>query len=667
MLHTRMTKRYLFKAAGTAALGVAGAGMVARRPVADAQTSDLLTVAKSRGLSPDEARAALATYVPPGKYDEALMFASGGQSGQVLVFGIPSMRLLRVIAVFSPESWQGYGYSDESRSVLRDTSPESVADIPGLTWGDTHHPAISQMNGDYDGEWLFINDKANARMAVISLKDFETKQIVQNPTAAIDHGATVSPNTDYVLESTQYAVPFPRTKYVPLDQEHYNNEYRGVATFWKFDRTRGRIDQAHSFQIELPPYWQDLASFGKGPSEGWVFINSFNTERAIGGTLEHKPPIEIGASANDMDYLHVINWKKAEALVAAGKTTVVNGIKVISLKDAAENGVLYFVPEPKSPHGVDVAPRGDYIVIGGKLDPNATVYSWAKVRQLINAGKSVGKDAYGVPILSFKDAVAAQVKLGLGPLHTNFDDKGNAYTSLFIESAVAKWTLGAPYHSADEAWKVVDKLPVQYNIGHLAAYQGDTAKPMGKYLVAINKWSVDQYKGIGPLRPQNLQLIDISGPKMRMLYAAPVGNAEPHFAEIIPLGKLRAWDVYPPGTNELTMRPDPNAVQPGKERIARHGKTVEVWMTAMRSHYTPDHIVANKGDKVVIHITNIEQALDATHGFAVHAYNINLSLEPGKVETITFTADRPGVFPYYCTEFCSALHLEMAGYLEVKP
>lgn len=259
------------------------------------------------------------------------------------------------------------------------------------------------------------------------------------------------------------------------------------------------------------------------------------------------------------------------------------------------------------------------------------------------------------------------MKLGLGPLHTNFDDRGNAYTSLFIDSAVAKWTLGPPYHPAGEAWKVVDTIPVQYNIGHLATYQGDTVRSLGKYLVALNKWSVDQYKAVGPLRPQNLQLIDISGLKMRMLDAAPVGIAEPHFAEIIPLSKVKAWDVYPVGTNALTFRPDPQAVQPGKERIVRKGRVVEVWMTAMRSHYTPDHIVVHQGDRVVIHITNIERALDATHGFGLNAYNITLSLEPGKTETVSFTADKPGVYPFYCMEFCSALHLEMAGYLEVTP
>lgn len=394
--------RVLIAASALGLAAVLAAALLAGRPTAQGQGGDLLSLAQSRGLSPDEARAALETYVPPGKHDEALMFASGGQGGQVLVFGIPSMRLLRVIGVFSPEPWQGYGYSVETKAVLAGTTPEATGPTPSLTWGDTHHPALSQTRGDYDGEWLFINDKANARVAVISLRDFATKQIVENPNAAIDHGATVSPNTEYVFESTQYAVPFPKTRYVPLDQKDYNASYRGLATFWWFDRSRGRIDPARSFQVELPPYWQDLAALGKGPSDGWVFVNSFNTERAIGGTLEHRPPIEIGASANDMDYLHVINWNRAEALVRAGRATTVNGMKVLPLSVAAREGVLYFVPEPKSPHGVDVAPRGDYIVVGGKLDPNVTVYSWAKVQQLIRAHQEAGRDPYGVPILPFQ-------------------------------------------------------------------------------------------------------------------------------------------------------------------------------------------------------------------------------------------------------------------------
>lgn len=623
---------------------------------------DVQGLIKLRGLTPDQVRAALQTFVPPGKYDDYLMFASGGQSGQVLVFGMPSMRLLRVIGVFTPEPWQGYGFSRESQEVLG--SDDAAG---GLTWGDTHHPALSETNAEYDGQYLFINDKANARMAVIDLRDFATKQIVSNPNAMSNHGAVVSPNTDYVLEGTQYAAPFPFT-YQPVTQESYNKNFRGLATFWKFDRSKGRIDRSQSFQIELPPYWQDLADFGKFESDGWVFMNSFNTERAIGGTLEKKPAFEIGASARDVDYLHIINYKRAAELVAQGKAKTVNGIRVLPLAAAIEAGVLFFAPEPKSPHGNDVAPRGDYIVVGGKLDPNVTIYSFKQIQQAIKDKAYTGTDPYGVPILSFDRVVAAQVKIGLGPLHTNFDDKGNAYTSLFLDSAVAKWTLGAPYKKPGEAWKLVDKLPVQYNIGHLASVTGDTAKPGGKYLVALNKWSVDQYKNVGPLFPQNLQLIDISGEKMKLLSNTPIGMAEPHLAQILPIDTVKSWATYPQiGMNPLTMKVDPQAVQPGKERIVRRGTTVEVWMTAMRSHFTPDRIQVRKGDTVIIHITNIERAKDAIHGFAIDRHNINLSLEPGKHETVVFKATKVGTFPFYCTEFCSALHLEMAGYLEVKP
>jgi nitrous-oxide reductase len=263
----------------------------------------------------------------------------------------------------------------------------------------------------------------------------------------------------------------------------------------------------------------------------------------------------------------------------------------------------------------------------------------------------------------------AQVELGLGPLHTQFDDKGYCYTSLFLDSAVAKWSLGPPYHTGDEAWKLVDKLPVQYNIGHLATTCGDTTKPEGKYLVALNKWSIDRFANIGPLCPQNLQLVDISGPKMKVLYDLPLGVGEPHYAQIIPLSKLsKTFQVYPEvGYDPAKMKVDMRAAQAGQERIERKDGKVHVYMTEIRSHFTPDKIEVEEGETVVIHITNVERARDTTHGFGLAGYNVNLSMEPGKSDTVEFVADRPGVFPWYCTEFCSALHLEMMGYLLVKP
>jgi nitrous-oxide reductase len=337
------------------------------------------------------------------------------------------------------------------------------------------------------------------------------------------------------------------------------------------------------------------------------------------------------------------------------------------METAVAEGLLYFAPEPKSPHGVDITPKGDYIVIGGKLDPHVSVYSFKKIQDAIAKGTSE-KDAYGVPILAFNDVLEAQVELGLGPLHTVYDNQGYAYTSLFLDSAVARWSLGPPYR--EDGWKLEGKLPVHYNIGHIAAAEGDTIDPDGKYVVALNKWSVDRFFNVGPLLPQNFQLVDISQPgdKMQLLYDMPIGVAEPHYAQIIKADKLNAWEVYPEvGFNTLTMSLDPNAVEPGQERVVRNGNEVEIFMTVVRSHYTPDRIELKKGDKVTWHLTNVERARDATHGFALSGYNINLSLEPGESTTIEFEADLPGTFTYYCTEFCSALHLEMIGYMLIEP
>jgi nitrous-oxide reductase len=629
--------------------------------------AEAMQIAQARGLTPDEITAALKTYVPSGKLDEYILFASGGHSGQVLVIGVPSMRLLKVIAVFTPEPWQGYGYGEkETMEVLANGS----ANGKPILWGDTHHPALSETNGEYDGQFLFINDKANARLAVIDLRDFETKQILKNPNAISDHGGGfVTPNTEYVIEGPQYAVPLG-WEYASLDE--YREKYRGVITFWAFDRAAGRVDPARSFQIELPPYWQDLCDSGKKVSDGWIFCNSFNTEMATGGIEEGNPPFEAGTAKNEMDFLHIINWKRAEELLQNNQYETINGMRVIRLATAAQAGVLFFAPEPKSPHGVDVTPGGEYIVVGGKLDPHVTVYSFEKIQKAIAAGASE-RDPYGVPILKLEDVVEAQVELGLGPLHTVFDDKGFGYTSMFLDSAVAKWSLGGPYRKdGKEPWKLVEKLPVHYNIGHIAAAEGDTVSPDGKYVVALNKWSVDRFLPVGPLHPQNFQLVDISGEKMQLLYDMPIGLAEPHYAQMIKADKLKPFTVYPEvGWNAVKMAKDPNAAEPGRERVEvrqENGRRiVEIWMTAVRSHFYPEHITVKKGDHVIWHITNIERARDASHAFALGGYNIHMSLEPGETGTVEFDADQSGVFTFYCTEFCSALHLEMVGYFLVEP
>jgi nitrous-oxide reductase len=430
---------------------------------------------------------------------------------------------------------------------------------------------------------------------------------------------------------------------------------------WKFDREKGQIDEKASFAIELPPYMQDLADAGKLASDGWLFLNSFNTERSWGGNMEGNPSLESGASQNDMDYLHLVDWRRAEQVAKAGKTETIAEMPVIRLATALAEGLLYFVPQPKSPHGVDVTPDGTEIVVGGKLDNHCTVYNFAKMKELIDKKEFAGKDAYGIPILDFQKSIRGQCQIGLGPLHTQFDGDGYAYTSVFIESQVAKWSL--------KDLKVVDKIDVHFNVGHLVAAEGDTVSPDGKYLVSMNKWAIDRFAKVGPLLPQNFQLLGLEGEKMQLLYDLPLPLGEPHYAQIIKADKLQPLEVYTPiGTDPVSHKVDPQAVvgerKPGMER---RDDGVHVWMTAVRSHFRPDIVRVKEGDVVHLHITNVEQTHDATHGFAIGSHNINLSLEPGKHCNVTFTADRAGVFPFYCTEFCSALHLEMAGYLLVEP
>ncbi|HMO94650.1 MAG TPA: Sec-dependent nitrous-oxide reductase [Tepidiformaceae bacterium] len=628
-------------------------------------------VIDARGLSPADVTRALKTFVPGGEYDEFYIFSSGGHSGQLYVIGVPSMRLLKVIGVFTPEPWQGFGYgADWGEVAIQEgtdfaNKPTSAERGP-LTWADTHHPALSETNGEYDGRWVYIQDRANGRVAMIDLRDFKVKQIFDIPNIQSSHGgAFVTPNTEYVHVSSKTPALIDFSD-VDGSLDDFANKFRGFSTFVAVNPQTGRFDLDRSFQVELPPYTQDLADSGKKVSDGWVFMNSYNTEMSTGGVMEGKDSIEVGASANDFDYLHCVNWKKAEELFRAGRATMRNGIAVISMADAVAEGILYLVPEPRSPHGVDVSPDGNYLSIGGKLDPHVSIFSFEKLMAAIEAKDFEGEDRYGIPIVRFESVLAGQVEVGAGPLHTQYDAEGHGYISLFLESAVAKFTLGPPYFTGDEAFKLVDKVSVNYNIGHLVTMEGDTVTPQGKYLVSLNKWSIARCPVVGTLKPQNFQLVDLTGEKMEVLYDMPIGFGEPHYVQAIRADRIKAWEVYPPGTNALTMEPSPHAVTDADARVVRNGNTLEVYMAVRRSVFKPDIIRARKGDKVIIHMTNTETTPDATHGFAIPRYNIGISLDPGEQVSVEFAADEAGAFALYCTEFCSALHLEMQGWMLVS-
>ena len=579
----------------------------------------------------DVAEAAIASYVAPGDTDEYYLFYSGGHSGNVYVAGVPSMRHISTIPVFAPYPATGYGFDKESKEMLG-----------AYTWGDVHHPALSETSGDYDGRWLFVNDNANNRMARIDLRDFKTKQIFGPvPNISGYHGGSfVTPNTEYVLAASRFSIPLPKGTYEPI--EDYATKFKGIVAGLAIDKDTGNM--SNGWQILMPPFDFDLGDAGKAASDGWAFWTSYNTERAIG-------KLEVTSTQRDRDYIVAVNWKEAEKAANEGRgVKMIDGVKVIDPKDAP--GIVYLIPCSKSPHGVDVSPDGKWIIGSGKLQSITTAFSMEKVLAAIQNKDFTGEED-GIPVLNYEKVREAEVNVGLGPLHTQFDDQGYAYTSLFVESAVAKWKLGT--------WEVADKIPISYNIGHLATAEGDTVNPDGKYLIALNKLSHGRHMNVGPSQPESSQLINIGGEKMKLIYDA-FTEPEPHYAQLIRADKLKPIEVYPKEENK-----NPNAIWDVKDAsVTRNGTDVTVKLLAVRSSFEPNKIEVNQGDKVTIYITNIEQTTDELHGFGLLEYNMNVVVDPGETKIIEFVADKPGVFPYYCTNFCSALHQEMQGYLLVK-
>jgi nitrous-oxide reductase len=578
----------------------------------------------------DMAVAAQKTYVAPGDLDEFYMFSSGGHSGNVYVYGIPSMRHLSTSPVYTPYPATGYGFDDESKAMLGN-----------LTWGDVHHPSLSETNGDYDGRWLFVNDM-NGRVARVDLKDFKTKQILGPlPNVSGNHGsAFVTPNTEYSMMASRFSIPIPKGTVAGIDK--YATDYKGVLVAVKIDPKTGQM--ALAWEIMTPPFDWDLGDAGKKVSDGWMFWTCYNSERATG-------KLEVTSTQRDRDYIAAVDWKAVEKAVAEGKGDMIGGVKVLDPKKVP--GLVYLMPCGKSPHGVDVSPDGKYIVGSGKLQGVTTVFNFEKIQTAIR-NKDFTGDEDGIPVLKYESIKDAEVPVGLGPLHTQFDPDGFAYTSLFVDSAIAKWKMGT--------WEVVDKIPMSYSIGHLTAAEGDTCSPKGKYLVGLNKLSHGRHLSVGPSQPESSQLVDISDEKMKLLYDA-FTEPEPHYAQIVSAKTLHPIEVYPKEASK-----NPLAIWDVKDAgVTRKGNEVLAKVVLVRSTITPTAIEVEQGDTVKIALTNIEQTTDELHGFGLLDYNINIVVDPGETKTVTFKADKPGVFPYYCTNFCSALHQEMQGYLIVKP
>lgn len=602
--------------------------------------------------------AAQEVYVPPGKHDDFYAFLSGGFNGQLDVYGLPSGRLVQIVPVLAVDPHNGYGYSEETRAMLM----TSAGFVP---WDDTHHTELSQTNGVPDGRWLFINGNNTPRIARVNLRTFETDEVLEIPNECGNHASPfTTENTEYVVGATRFSVPVPQRD-VPIAS--YGENFRGMLTFVKVDKETGHM--AVAFQILMPPFDYDLSHSGKGPSHGWTFFSCYNSEKAH--TL-----LEVNASRNDKDFLVAVNWKKAEGYLADGrskempvtyyhnlvdektriaKSEVIQSVKVLDPKDCP--GMVYLLPCPKSPHGVDVDPTGEYIVAGGKLATVLPIFSFSKMIQAIDK-MDFEREVEGIPVLKYEKVIHAEVpKPCLGPLHNEFDSKGNVYSSCFVSSEVIKTDI--------EKGQVVDRIPVYYSIGHLMIPGGDSRHPWDRYVLALNKITKDRYLPTGPELCQSSQLINITGSKMRMVLDMPT-MGEPHYAQGIPasLVEPKSKKIF-----DLAQNGSPYATKTEADaKVVREGNHVHVYMTAIRSHFVPDNIEGVKvGDIVHFHVTNLEQDWDIPHGFAVYASgSAELLVMPGDTRTLVWEPKKGGIFPFYCTDFCSALHQEMQGYIRVS-
>jgi nitrous-oxide reductase len=604
--------------------------------------------------------AAEKVYVAPGKYDEFYNFVSGGFNGQVNVYGLPSGRLLKVLPVFSVNPENGYGYSEETKPMLQ----TSHGFIP---WDDQHHLSLSQTKGEVDGRWLFANANNTPRVARIDLKTFKTVEIMELPNSAGNHSSPfLTENSEYVVAGTRFAVPTDDMNGdVPITS--FKENFKGVLSFIGINQQSGDMDL--SFQIEAPGINFDLSHAGKKKSGDWFFFSCYNSEKA--NTL-----LEVNASQNDKDFIMAVNWKKAAELAKAGKgrkvvteyahnkwdesthsatSTMKKEVIVLSVEDMKD--AMFMIPCPKSPHGCDVDPTGEYIVGSGKLAALIPVFSFDKIIKAI-ADKNFAGEYDGVKVIKYEAALHGEVqKPGLGPLHTEFDGKGNAYTSMFVSSEVVKWNI--------KDLKVLDRQPTFYSVGHLMIPGGDSAKPFGKYLVAYNKITKDRYLPTGPELAQSAQLYDISGDKMKLLLDYPTFG-EPHYAQALPAEMLKDQVKF----FKIEDNKHPYVTKGEAEsKVVREGNKIHVYMTSIRSHFAPDNIEGIKvGDEVYFHVTNLEQDWDVPHGFAIKGNeNAELLIMPGETCTLKWVPKKPGMYPMYCTDFCSALHQEMQGYVRVSP
>jgi nitrous-oxide reductase len=599
-----------------------GAGIVAAPMTAAMFTSMAQAKATEAANSP---------HVAPGELDEYYGFWSGGHSGEVRVMGVPSMRELMRIPVFNLDNATGYGLTNESKEIINSEY---------LT-GDCHHPHMSMTDGRYNGKYVFINDKANTRVARIRCDVMKTDKIIHIPNVQAIHGLRVQkvPYTKYVICNGEFEIPM-------------NNDGKSGMEDVSTYRSMFNVIDAESMEVAFQVMVDGNLDNTEADFDGKYFASTcYNSE--MGMTLGEMITAE-------RDHVVVFNLARCEAAVKAGNFKTYNGNSIPVLDGRKGSELTRYVPVPKSPHGVNISPDGKYFVIAGKLSPTVSILSIAKF------------DALFASKIKERDVVIAEPEVGLGPLHTSFDGRGNAYTTLFLDSQVAKWNIedAIKAHNGEKVNYIRQKVDVHYQPGHNHTSQGETRDADGKWLVVLCKFSKDRFLPTGPLKPENDQLFDISGDEMKLVHDGPT-FAEPHDCIMVHRSKIktkRVWDrddrMF--ATTVATAKADGVNLM-GESKVIRKGKNkVTVYMTSIAPTYGLSEFKVKLGDEVTVVITNLDQVEDVTHGFCMTNHGVQMEISPQQTSSITFIANKPGVQWYYCNWFCHALHMEMRGRMLVE-